>query len=104
MRLTKPIYGKASKNPVITEFIKKDKYAFSDRMSLSTIEMLVRTMDKSPDTFQDYRCPFMIIQGALDKLVNPEVAFELYDKSKVPEKDKEFLFYDGMWHDIWHER
>ena len=28
-RLTKPIYGKASKNPVITEFVKNDKYAFS---------------------------------------------------------------------------
>ena len=29
MRLTKPIYGKASKNPAITEFVKNDKYAFS---------------------------------------------------------------------------
>ena len=28
-RLTKPIYGKASKNPTITEFVKNDKHAFS---------------------------------------------------------------------------
>jgi hypothetical protein len=39
-KLTKPIYGKASKNPAITEFVQKDKYAFSDRMSLSTLLML----------------------------------------------------------------
>ena len=37
MRLTKPIYGKASKNPAITDFVKKDKYVFADRMSLSTL-------------------------------------------------------------------
>lgn len=36
-KLTKPVYGKACKNPAITEFIKQDKYAFSERMSLSTI-------------------------------------------------------------------
>jgi acylglycerol lipase len=29
MRLAKPVYGKATKNPVITEFVKKDKFAFS---------------------------------------------------------------------------
>lgn len=28
-RLTKPVYGKASRNPAITEFVKEDKYAFS---------------------------------------------------------------------------
>lgn len=37
--------------------------------------MLVDTMDKSPETFKDYTCPFVVIQGGLDKLVNPDVAF-----------------------------
>lgn len=74
-KLTKPVYGKASKNPAITEFVKNDKYAFSERVSLSTINLLVSTMDKSPSTFKNYKCPFIIFQGGLDKLVNPEVAF-----------------------------
>jgi acylglycerol lipase len=52
-------------------------------MSLSTLDMIVSTMDKSPNTFHLYKCPFIIIQGGLDKLVNPEVAFELYDKSQT---------------------
>ena len=75
MRLTKPIYGMASKNPKITEDVKVDPYVFKDRTHLSTAHMLVETMDKSPATFKQYSCPFMIIQGGLDKLVNPDVAF-----------------------------
>ena len=45
----------------------------------------------------------MIIQGGLDKLVNPDGAFELYYQSKTKEEDKEILFYEKMWHDVWHE-
>lgn len=41
-------------------------------------------MDKSPATFKNYKAPFIIFQGGLDKLVNPEVAFELYDQSLTP--------------------
>ena len=40
LRLRKPLYGQASKNPEITDFVKNDPYAFADRMSLSTLEML----------------------------------------------------------------
>ena len=39
-RLIKPIYGRAAKNPTITEFIKDDKYSFSERVCLSTVGML----------------------------------------------------------------
>jgi acylglycerol lipase len=45
----------------------------------------------------------MVIQGGLDKLVNPDVAFELFSLSRTPIEDKEIIFYDNMWHDIWHE-
>jgi acylglycerol lipase len=74
-KLMKPIYGRASRNPKITEDIKNDPYSFSERARLSTLQMLVSTMDKTSDTFPMYKCPFMIIQGGLDKLVNPDGAF-----------------------------
>ena len=64
--------------------------------------MLVDTMDKSPSTFKDYKSPFMIVQGGLDKLVNPQVAFELFAQSRTALEDKEIIFYENMWHDIWH--
>lgn len=46
----------------------------------------------------------MVIQGGIDKLVSPEVAFELFSKSKTSEKDKEIVFYEDVWHDIWHDQ
>jgi acylglycerol lipase len=103
MRLTKPIYGMASKNPRITEDVKHDPCAFKERTHLSTAHMIVDTMDKSPDTFKYYKSPFLVIQGGLDKLVNPSVAFELFARSSTPVEDKDILFYENMWHDIWHE-
>ena len=30
----------------------------------------------------------MIVQGGSDKLIDPQVAFDLYTMSKTPEKDK----------------
>jgi hypothetical protein len=50
--------------------------------------MLVETMDKSPPTFKSYNSPFMVIQGGLDKLVNPMGAFELFEQSKTHIEDK----------------
>jgi hypothetical protein len=48
MRLTKPTYGMASKNPQITEDIKADSFSYKERIHLSTAHMLVNTMDISP--------------------------------------------------------
>lgn len=75
MGLFKPVYGRATRNPQITDDVKKDLYAFSDRLVHSTMQMLVNVMENTPETFPQYGSPFMIIQGGLDKLVNPEVAF-----------------------------
>jgi acylglycerol lipase len=44
-------------------------------------------MKVTPETFKDYKAPFVVIQGGLDKLVNPEVAFELYDNCKSVDKE-----------------
>lgn len=50
-------------------------------------------MDKSPETFINYKCPFLIIQGGCDKLVNPMVAFEMFTQSPLSQEDKDILFY-----------
>ena len=102
-KLIKPIYGRASRNPAITGFVKQDPHVYKGRVNMATTAFLVNTMDASPATFHNYRCPFLIVQGGLDKLVNPMVAFELYQRSPLAEEDKDILFYENMWHDIWHE-
>jgi acylglycerol lipase len=85
-RLITPPRGMAARNPKITEDIINDKYAFSDRASLKTVETLVHTMDIAPMTFDKFDVPFVIVQGDLDKLVNPIGAFDLYDKSSSKDK------------------
>ena len=37
-------------------------------------------------------------------MVCPDVAFELFEQSKTAEEDKEIIFYENMWHDVWHEQ
>ncbi len=102
-KLIKPIYGRAARNPMITEAVKTDPYVYKGRVNLATTAFLVSTMDASPQTFSQYKCPFLVIQGGCDKLVNPMVAFELFERSQTAEKDKQIIFYQNMWHDIWHE-
>jgi acylglycerol lipase len=34
-------------------------------------------MDESYKTFDKFNCPFILFQGGIDKLVDPELAIEL---------------------------
>ena len=40
----------------------------------------------------------MVIMGGRDRLVDPHAAFELIEKTKTAEEDKEILFFEDMWH------
>jgi hypothetical protein len=58
--------------------------------------------------FQPYsyfNTPFFIINGGLDKLVDPRVGFDLINTTpNVPNDKKELYFQDDMWHNIWFDR
>lgn len=47
-KLAKPIYGKATSNPQVTDDVKNDPHSYSGRVRLSTVSMLVKVMDFSP--------------------------------------------------------
>jgi len=42
----------------------------------------------SRETFADYDQPFMVIHGGRDKLVDPQISFDLFNQAKTPEQDK----------------
>jgi acylglycerol lipase len=75
-------------NPQVIEDTKADELYLKQRVKLRTISTLFYAMEKAQSSLSQYDCPFMVIQGGLDKLVSPEVAFELFSKSKTAEKDK----------------
>lgn len=56
----------------------KDEFAYNGRASFHAIKVILQAMNDAPATYKDYDTPFVVIQGALDKLVNPEGAVELY--------------------------
>lgn len=70
--------GYSSKNLTVEEDVMKDEFAYNGRASFHAIKVILQAMNDAPATYKDYDTPFVVIQGALDKLVNPEGAVELY--------------------------
>ncbi|EAS06200.2 alpha/beta hydrolase family protein (macronuclear) [Tetrahymena thermophila SB210] len=85
----------------LAEYQAKDPYSYIHKLSAGSIKTIYTAMEKSYETFGQYNAPFLVIQGGLDKCVDPDLAFDLMEKS--PSKDKQIIYYEGMWHDIWHE-
>ena len=74
-RLTKPTNKEGSRNPKIGEKRSKDPLVNSEKHCLNTIHFILNQMDRVPQTFKNYKCPFLVIQGGIDKLVHPMGAF-----------------------------
>ena len=70
------------------EYCNNDQYFQQDRVKLGTLISLRELLGESKETFKDYDQPFMVIHGGCDKIVDPQVAFDLYSMTKTPEKDK----------------
>jgi acylglycerol lipase len=101
-QLIYPRYGLCNRNPALTPFSLSDPYTYKGRMYLSTVHFLTNSMNSVSATFKDFQCPFLVIQGGTDKMVHPMGAFELYQQSPLSEKDKDIIFIEDMWHNIWH--
>ena len=76
------------RNPKYEQYCANDKYFKKDKVQLGLLLNLKQFIGESKETFSEYERPFMIVQGGSDKLIDPQVAFDLYTMSKTPEKDK----------------
>ena len=45
--------------------------------------------------------PFILVAAGIDKLINPEAYWDLYEKA--PAKLKNILWYPKSWHDVWRD-
>ncbi|KAM3131417.1 hypothetical protein pb186bvf_016489 [Paramecium bursaria] len=100
-KFIKPKRGMTTKNPQLTEDFQKDPYVYTDELLPGTAATIMKAMQDAPDLYNQLRTPWLCVQGGLDKLVDPDLAEELHIKS--PAEDKTVLYYDNMWHDVWHE-
>lgn len=88
----KPI--ESCRNPNYPDFCEKDPLFYKSRHRLRTISSLARWLAESGATFQDYEVPFLVVQGGRDKIIDPQVAFDLFTQSKTAESDKDILYYE----------
>ncbi|EGR34424.1 monoglyceride lipase, putative [Ichthyophthirius multifiliis] len=63
-----------------------------------TIKNIVEYMNYCQDYLKDFKVPFIVFQGGMDKLVDPQVGNILIQK--CGSIDKEIIFKQEMWHGI----
>ncbi|CAD8131890.1 unnamed protein product [Paramecium pentaurelia] len=90
-------YPNASKNPQVLEDNLKDPYINWNSTLPGTARVLLKMMRDAPNTFKNYKKPFLIISGGMDQIVDPDVGHELMKLSTST--DKELIYYENMWHD-----
>eukprot|EP00340_Litonotus_pictus_P009547 CAMPEP_0170516508 /NCGR_PEP_ID=MMETSP0209-20121228/2698_1 /TAXON_ID=665100 ORGANISM="Litonotus pictus, Strain P1" /NCGR_SAMPLE_ID=MMETSP0209 /ASSEMBLY_ACC=CAM_ASM_000301 /LENGTH=267 /DNA_ID=CAMNT_0010801407 /DNA_START=274 /DNA_END=1077 /DNA_ORIENTATION=- len=83
-----------SKNPNI--FDHPDPLV-STEMALGGLLDVVSTIDQAKN-IKGYEANFVLVQGGVDKFVPSLSAYDFYEKAIS--KDKDFWFYDNLWHGI----
>lgn len=102
-RLGRFALDNSNRNKAMIRKKENDPFYFKDRFCLATVHSLLSTIGQNPQTYKEFVCPFLIIQGGVDRSVDPAEAFRLFKESPLEEEDKDILFYEKMWHDIWFE-
>eukprot|EP01015_Nassula_variabilis_P030930 TRINITY_DN6880_c0_g1_i2.p3 TRINITY_DN6880_c0_g1~~TRINITY_DN6880_c0_g1_i2.p3 ORF type:complete len:175 (+),score=20.95 TRINITY_DN6880_c0_g1_i2:349-873(+) len=96
-------WGRGSKNPAVDEYFQKDPYFYKEKIRPGTIMNLVNAMHSYGKTYKEFMCPFLIVQGGRDVVVDPKHAFRLVEESPLDKQDKHLLYYENMWHTSWFE-
>lgn len=63
-----------------------------------TVKTIYTAMEKSCASFEQYNAPFLIIQGGCDKLVDPDVGFDLMERSPSKDKTRILFFHFSLLH------
>lgn len=97
-------FENGSKNPTAAEFMKNDPLNYHGKVYSGTLSQVLGLMDMIPQKSWDKatELPTVIIQGELDKVVDPASSISLYQKLKV--KDKSFWWFPKMWNNVFVEQ
>ena len=83
-RLFKGIQNNSLRNPTARSSQQNDPLFIKDRLKLRTTSTVLEMMEGSPSTFRDFKTPFLVVHGGLDKINSPNIAFELMRGSATP--------------------
>lgn len=58
-------------------------------------------MPRGPQNYSSLNTRYMVVNGGVDRLVDPRVGFDLVNSS---DKAGAFYYRDDMWHNVWFDR
>ena len=88
-------------NPYYSEYIHKNPECYTGKINVRTAVALLDGMESLPLQFKNVRIPILLFQGGNDKVVSVDHSKEFIRISES--EDKEFVFYQNMYHIIFEE-
>eukprot|EP00246_Nothoceros_aenigmaticus_P002356 TRINITY_DN131_c0_g1_i1.p1 TRINITY_DN131_c0_g1~~TRINITY_DN131_c0_g1_i1.p1 ORF type:complete len:329 (+),score=56.61 TRINITY_DN131_c0_g1_i1:475-1461(+) len=95
---SKDIIDNAFKDPVKRKEIRDNKLAYQEKPRLKTALEMLRVTQSLSLRLEEVTLPFLLLHGEDDRVTDPEISQELYEKSWSC--DKTFNKYPGMWHGL----
>ncbi len=90
-----------SRDPAVVRAYRSDPLVFTGKITARLGTELLKTMDRVLAEARKIRLPLLILQGAADKLVDPQGAQVLFDR--VGSADKTIKVYEGLYHEVFNE-
>ncbi len=90
-----------SKDPKVVEAYINDPLVFHKKIPARIAAEMLKAMIRVLAEGEKITLPFIALQGSEDKLVDPDNAKLLYDRSKS--KDKTLKEYTGLYHEVFNE-
>jgi acylglycerol lipase len=90
-----------SRDPEVVRAYVNDPLVFHGKTPARLAAELLKAMLRVTAEADKITVPFIVVQGAQDKLVDPAGAQMLYDKASS--KDKTIKVYEGLYHEVFNE-
>jgi len=90
-----------SRDSAVVRAYRSDPLVFTGKITARLGTELLQAMDRVLAEAPKIRTPLLILQGAADKLVDPQGAQVLFDR--VGSTDKAIKVYEGLYHEVFNE-
>jgi alpha-beta hydrolase superfamily lysophospholipase len=90
-----------SRDPEVVQAYRDDPLVFHAKTPARTAGESLKAIARLSAEIEKITLPFIVVQGELDKLVNPAGAQMLYDRASSA--DKTINIYEGLHHEVFNE-
>ena len=90
-----------SRDRTVVQAYINDPLVYRGKMTSRLAAELLKAMQRVPSEAKRITLPIMIVQGAADRLVDPDGARMLYDL--IGSSDRTIKIYDGLYHEVFNE-